>query len=60
MEESTRKVLQEEIDILDSKNDSESARKLRLIRAGMSHILVKSWRIAIMAWTTPKIEFLNL
>jgi hypothetical protein len=31
MEESTRNVLQEEIDVLDSKNDSESARKLQFL-----------------------------
>lgn len=31
MEEATRKVLQEEIDALDSKNDTESARKVQFL-----------------------------
>jgi hypothetical protein len=31
MEESTRKVLQEEVDALDSKNDTESARKVQFL-----------------------------
>ena len=31
MEESTRKVLQEEVDALDGKNDTESARKVQFL-----------------------------